>query len=174
MVIVEMALEGIASTELLAAAPSHRLTAPDISLRVRWEVIIPCVLYRDPAANPLCRPLETSVSTDMAFEIRGAVVALHPFAVGTSPGVVLRYRGRRNNTRGRLNIAGMRGMTRSFTGGIFSALLLRRGNSGAGSRSSGFVPFPRAQSGRWNIFVLRPIAVTLRIHIFVGVVKHDR
>ena len=147
MVVVEMALKGIASTELLAAASNHSLTFPDMSLSVRWEVIILCVLYRDPAANPLCRSLETSVSTDMAFEVWRAVVALHPFAVGTSPGVVLRYRGRRSNVRGRLNVAGEWGMTRPFAGGIFSAPLLRRSNGGTESETSRSTPFSRAQSG---------------------------
>jgi hypothetical protein len=147
MVVVEMALEGIASTELLAAASNHSLSPPDISLSARWEVITLCVLYRDSAANPLCRSSETSVSTDMAFEIRRAVVALHPFAVGTSPGIVLRYRGCRGNARGRLNVAGEWGMTRSFAGGIFSALLLRRSNSGAGGETSRSAPFSRAHSG---------------------------
>lgn len=107
MVVVEMAFESIASTEFLAAASNHRLTSPDIRFGAGGDVVILCVLYGDPAANPLCRSLETSVSTDMAFEVRGAVVTLHPFAVGTRPGVVLPFRGRNDIARRRLDVTGV-------------------------------------------------------------------
>ena len=125
MVVVEMALESIASTKLLAAASDHRLTFPDIRLGIHWEVIILCVLYRNPAANPLRWSLETSVSTDMAFEIRGAMVALYPFAVGAGPGVVLRHRGRRINAWGRLDITRVWGITKPLARGILSTPFLR-------------------------------------------------
>lgn len=124
VVVVEMTLESIASTELLAATSNHHVTSPSIRLGIRWERIILCVIDRNPAANPLCRSLETSVSTDMAFEIRRAVVALYPFAVGTGPWVILRYRGRRSNTRVRLDVAGEWGMTWSLVRGIFRSLFL--------------------------------------------------
>jgi len=145
MVVVEMALESIAPTELLAAASNHRLTPPEVRLGVRRKVVVLYVLYRNPAANPLCRSLETSVSTDMTFEVRGTVVALYPLAIGTSPGVVLRYRGCGNNARGRLDVAGMWGMAGSF--GIFSAPLLRRSNSGTGSGAGGSASLSRVQGG---------------------------
>lgn len=142
-----MTLESIASTELLAAASNHHLASPGIRLGLRWEVITLCVLDRDPATYPLCRSSETSVSTDMAFEIRRAVVALYPLAVRTGPWIVLRYRGRWNDTRGRLDVAGEWGMTKSLVGDIFGAPLLRRGSSGTGSGTSGPRPFSRAKSG---------------------------
>lgn len=151
MVVVEMTLESIASTELLAAASNHHPTPPGIRFGVCGEVIVRRVLYRNPAANPLCRSLETSVSTDMTLEVRGAVVALYPLAVGTSPGVVFRYRGWRNISRDRLDVARMWGMARSF--GMISAPLLRRNNSGAGSGTNGSASLSRAQSGRRNIFI---------------------
>lgn len=162
MLIVEMTFKGIASAELLAAASNHLLTSPDIRLGIRWEVIILCILDRDPTADPLCRAFETGVSTDMALEIRRTVVALYPLAVRTGPWIRPRYRGRRYGSRGGLSIAGEWGMTRPLAGCTLSGSLLRRGSGSTeigSSRSS--VPFLGAQSGRRNIFVLRAISVTL-------------
>lgn len=144
MIVVEMSLESVASAKLLAAASDHLLTSPGIRLGIRWEVIILCVLHRNPTANPLSRSLETGVSTDMALEIWRTVVALHPFAVGTGPRVALRYWGSRYDSQGRLGIARERGMTRSLA---WCSSLLRRANSGTGTGSSRSVPFFGAQSG---------------------------
>lgn len=90
MIIVEVAFESIASAEFLPTSADHHFPLPIVGLGAFRKGVPPSVLQGHTTADPLGWTLKTSVSPDVALEIRRPAVTLDPFAIGTRPGVAPR------------------------------------------------------------------------------------